>query len=78
MFGFNNTELIIIFLIILLLFGPKAVPQLGKSIGRGIRELKDAMSGTDKDSDTSKPETQDPQKTDSEKAAGANDGKSQS
>ena len=35
-------ELLIIFLIILLLFGAKKLPELAKGLGKGIREFKDA------------------------------------
>jgi len=36
------TELIIIFTIVLLLFGAKRLPELAKGLGKGIREFKDA------------------------------------
>jgi len=38
--GFN--ELLVILLIVLLLFGAKRLPEVGKSLGRGIREFKKA------------------------------------
>lgn len=38
-------ELGIIVLIIFLLFGPKRLPELGRSIGKGIREFKQSLSG---------------------------------
>ncbi len=37
------THLLLIFLVALLLFGPKKLPELGKGIGEGIRALKDGM-----------------------------------
>ncbi len=40
--GVGPTELIIIFLAILLLFGAKKIPELAKGLGKGIREFKDA------------------------------------
>ena len=36
------TELIIVFVIVLLIFGPKALPKLGRSLGEGIREFRGA------------------------------------
>jgi len=36
----GSTELLIILGIVLLIFGPSKLPELGKSIGKGIRELK--------------------------------------
>lgn len=38
-------ELIVIFLVILLLFGGKKLPELAKSLGEGIREFKKAAYG---------------------------------
>lgn len=38
-------EIIVIMAIVLLLFGPKKLPQLGEALGRGIRNFKDAASG---------------------------------
>jgi sec-independent protein translocase protein TatA len=45
------TELLIIVLIIVLLFGAKRLPDLGKSLGDGIRNFKKSVSGKDKDDD---------------------------
>jgi sec-independent protein translocase protein TatA len=42
---FGAPELIIIFAIIVLLFGGKKLPELSKSVGESIRELKNASSG---------------------------------
>ena len=40
-------ELGIILLIILLIFGPKRLPGLGKQLGTGMREFKDSITGKD-------------------------------
>ena len=37
-------ELVIIFVAVLLIFGPKALPQLGRSLGQGIREFRSATN----------------------------------
>jgi len=41
----SPTHLIIILVIVLILFGPGKLPDLGKGLGKGIREFKDAMRG---------------------------------
>jgi sec-independent protein translocase protein TatA len=45
------TELIIVLVIVLLIFGPKRLPGLGKQLGSGMREFKDSISGKDSGSD---------------------------
>jgi len=59
MFGLNPWEMGLIFLIILVIFGPKSLPKIGQSIGRGIREFKDAAQGltSDLQDDTDKKPT---------------------
>jgi sec-independent protein translocase protein TatA len=42
-------ELGIILLIILVVFGPKRLPGLGRQLGSGMREFKDSITGKDKD-----------------------------
>ncbi len=50
---FGNTigpgEIAIILVIALLIFGPKKLPELGKGLGRGMRDFKRAVSGDDDD-----------------------------
>ena len=38
-------ELIVVLIIALVVLGPKKLPQVGRSVGRGMREFKDAISG---------------------------------
>ena len=45
MFDLGMQELILIFIVALLIFGPKRLPELGKTIGKGMRELKAALRG---------------------------------
>jgi sec-independent protein translocase protein TatA len=40
---FTPTHLLFVFLIVLILFGPGKLPDLGKGLGRGIKEFKDAL-----------------------------------
>ena len=42
-------EIVIILVIVLIIFGPKRLPDLGRSMGRGMREFKDSVTGKDKD-----------------------------
>ena len=43
MFGLSPWELLLVFLAILLLFGAKRLPEIGSSLGRGIREFKGSI-----------------------------------
>jgi sec-independent protein translocase protein TatA len=45
----SPVEAIIILVIVLVIFGPKRLPDLGRSLGRGMREFKDSVTGKDKD-----------------------------
>jgi len=49
--GVGPTELIIVLVIALLIFGPKKLPGLGRSLGSGMREFKDSITGGNKDDD---------------------------
>jgi sec-independent protein translocase protein TatA len=42
-------ELIIVLVIVLVIFGPKKLPGLGRSLGTSMREFKDSISGKDDD-----------------------------
>jgi sec-independent protein translocase protein TatA len=42
-------EIIIVLIIVLVIFGPKRLPDLGRSLGRGMREVKDSVTGKDKE-----------------------------
>jgi sec-independent protein translocase protein TatA len=51
---FNNIgpmELIIVLVIALIVIGPKRLPEVGKSLGKGMREFKDSLSGDSRDED---------------------------
>lgn len=59
LFNLGYGEILLIFLVILLLFGAKRLPELAKGLGQGIREFKGAVDGAKK-------EIQDATKEDSE------------
>ena len=40
---------IIILVVLLVVFGPKRLPEMGRSLGRGMREFKDSVTGKDDD-----------------------------
>lgn len=42
-------ELLILLLVILLVFGPKRLPEAGRALGKGMREFKDSITGKDED-----------------------------
>jgi sec-independent protein translocase protein TatA len=44
-------EIVVILIIALIVFGPKRLPELGRSMGKGIREFKGSLSGDNKDED---------------------------
>ena len=54
MFGLGNIgplEILVVLIIALIVFGPKRLPELGSSLGRGIREFKETVTGERKDDD---------------------------
>ena len=57
--GFGPTELIIVLVIVLLIFGPKRLPGLGRSVGGALREFKDSVTGRDDDDDDPAPAVED-------------------
>jgi sec-independent protein translocase protein TatA len=49
MAGIGIPELLIVLAVVLLIFGPKRLPQLGRQLGGGMREFKDSIQGKGKD-----------------------------
>ena len=48
---FSLWQIAIVLVIALIVFGPKRLPELGKSLGTGMREFKDSITGKDRDDD---------------------------
>jgi len=46
-FNVGPLELVIVLAIALIVLGPRKLPEVGRSIGRGMREFKDSLSGGD-------------------------------
>ncbi len=42
-------ELAILLVVVLLIFGPKRLPEMGRSLGRGMREFKNSITGKDEE-----------------------------
>ena len=53
MFGIGLSELLVILLVCLLLFGANRLPQIGKSLGQGMREFKKSLSQSEEDTKNS-------------------------
>ena len=49
--GIGPMELVIVLVIALLVLGPKRLPEVGRSVGRGMREFKDSLTGRGDDED---------------------------
>ena len=49
-------EIVVVLIIALIVFGPKRLPELGRSLGRGIREFRGSLGGDDDDKDDPAPQ----------------------
>lgn len=55
--GLGMWEIVLIFLVVLLLFGAKRLPEIGSSLGKGIREFKSSVREIEKEINTPSEET---------------------
>jgi sec-independent protein translocase protein TatA len=53
MFGFGVSEIVILAAILILIFGPKKIPELARNIGESIRHIRGVFSSAEKKEDTS-------------------------
>ena len=44
-------EIIVVILILIVIFGPKRIPELGRSVGQGMRNFKQSVTGRDRDAE---------------------------
>jgi len=49
MFGLHGSEILIIALVVLLLFGGKKIPELMKGLGKGVKSFKDGVNGLEEE-----------------------------
>jgi len=54
-FGISMWELLILLLVLLLVFGAKRLPEMGRSLGKGMREFKDSVTGVEEKMTASDP-----------------------
>jgi sec-independent protein translocase protein TatA len=50
-FNIGPMELVVVLIIALVVLGPKKLPEVGKSLGKGMREFKDSLSAINEDDD---------------------------
>ena len=49
MFNIGGSELFFILFIVLIMFGSKKIPEIARGLGKGLREMKDAASGIERE-----------------------------
>ena len=54
-FGISIWELMILLIVLLLIFGAKRLPEMGRSLGKGMREFKDSVTGVEEAATTPTP-----------------------
>lgn len=55
-FDISLPEMLIIALAVLLIFGPKRLPEMGRSLGKGLRQFRESVSGLDSMMTTAEPD----------------------
>ena len=56
-FGVSIWEVMILLIVLLLIFGAKRLPEMGRSLGKGMREFKDSVTGVEEAVSTTTPTT---------------------
>ena len=78
MFGMGHWEILIIFVVILLIFGAKRIPEMAQGLGKGIREFRTAMRDVQEEIDINPPEPTAPQAQAPTQTVSQSDNKEQS
>ena len=60
-FGISIWELLILLVVLLLIFGAKRLPEMGRSLGKGMREFKEGVTGVEQSVSTTTPTPTPPQ-----------------
>ena len=63
MFGLGVTELIIILVVVLLIFGPRKLPELGSFVGKSLKDFRDALETRGEDDNEPPPAAHEPGET---------------
>jgi sec-independent protein translocase protein TatA len=50
-FDISVVQVLLVLLVVLLVFGPRRLPELGRGLGRGLRDFRTGLRGTDLDVD---------------------------
>lgn len=66
--GLGIPELLIIVVIVMVLFGPKNLPKLGKAVGETVKSVREGMDSETKEEESKEPEAEIVEDTDSKKA----------
>lgn len=54
-FGIGPLELIVVLIIVLMVFGSKRLPEMGRGLGQGMREFKDSVTGSASEDERAQP-----------------------
>jgi TatA/E family protein of Tat protein translocase len=71
MFGISQSQIFIVLIIVLIIFGPKNLPRLARSLGGALRDFKSGLGGVEKDIDEAAEEMKRPVDAEARRTSGA-------